>query len=499
MIFILIFVTVILLIFYFKQKYFTFHGSIPGLSPHFLFGNLLQSGFFKGESPPYILTTFRKRFGDIFQFWFGPFRFIIVNNITDVEHIFTHRNIYDQGDIFIDKFSISYSESLISTKGSKFKRHISLTLPLFRRGKIISNLDLIIDCTDKLLSKWRKADPKLIHIDIVDQCQNLLLAIFGFIGFNYDLETLNDESISNDIELTQALRDVINSIMPVLYLPRLIAKIYVNLNYRQRRARKVIEQYIYKIIEHEQETNPELIVQRKRTCLISSLVGSLQRNEKLEAMKNEEQKKGLSRSEVVDEMVAFLVAGFESTSSVLAWFIYLMSKHPEVQQKIKTELMNNNSRQHISLDHLDSLIYLDCVINEVLRFMPPATGTIRTLTMDDRLPATNVQLFKGESVMIPFYNLAHDTRYWSIDPEIFYPERFLAEDKNHHLYALIPFGGGHRQCIGQDLARFELKVITARLMQYVTFSDGGPQANTGGHSMRLAILPKHVGVFIDFD
>ena len=208
---------------------------------------------------------------------------------------------------------------------------------------------------------------------------------------------------------------------------------------------------------------------------------------------------GLSRNEVLDEMVAFLVAGFESTSAVLAWFIHLMSKHPRVQKKIKAELMNNDSLQHLSLNQFDSLIYLDCVINEVLRYIPPATGTIRTLTMNDRLPATGVQLFKGDSVMIPFYNLAHDTRYWSIDPEIFYPERFLAEDKNHHPYALIPFGGGHRQCIGQDLARFELKVIVARLMQRITFGDGGPEVNSGGHSMRLAIIPKHIGVFIDFD
>jgi cytochrome P450 len=198
-------------------------------------------------------------------------------------------------------------------------------------------------------------------------------------------------------------------------------------------------------------------------------------------------------------MVAFLIAGFESTSSTLAWFIHLMSKHPQVQQKIKAELIDNDSLQHLSLDRLDSLLYLDCVINEVLRYIPPATGTIRTLTMNDRLPATGAQLFKGDSVMIPFYNLAHDTRYWSIDPEIFYPERFLVEDKNYHPYALIPFGGGHRQCIGQDLARFELKVIAARLMQHVTFSDGGPQINAGRHSMRLAIIPKHVGVFIDFD
>ena len=198
-------------------------------------------------------------------------------------------------------------------------------------------------------------------------------------------------------------------------------------------------------------------------------------------------------------MVAFLIAGFESTSAALAWFIHLMSKHPRVQQKIKAELIDNNCLQHFSLDHLDSLVYLDCVINEVLRLVPPATGTIRTLTIDDRLPTTGVQLFKGDSVLIPFHNLAHDTRYWSIDPSIFYPERFLTDDKNHHPYALIPFGGGHRQCIGQDLARFELKMIAARLMQHVTFRDAGHSLNTGGYAMRLAIIPKHVGVFIDFD
>ncbi|CAF3510420.1 unnamed protein product [Rotaria sp. Silwood1] len=251
------------------------------------------------------------------------------------------------------------------------------------------------------------------------------------------------------------------------------------------------------MIQHELAASSESVVQRKRTSLIASLVDALQNNQKLESIKSEEEKKGLSRDEVLDEMVAFLVAGFESTSSTLAWFIHLMSKHPQVQQKIKTELMNDNNLQRLSLDRLDSLIYLDCVINEVFRFCPPTTGTIRTLTIDDRLPSSDVQLFKGESVLIPFHNLAHDARYWSIDPEIFYPERFLGEDKNHHPYALIPFGGGHRQCIGQELARFELKVIAARLMQYVTFGDGGIQVNAGGHSVGLAVIPKHVGVTID--
>lgn len=209
---------------------------------------------------------------------------------------------------------------------------------------------------------------------------------------------------------------------------------------------------------------------------------------------------GLSRNELVHEILQFLIAGFETTSTALSWFIHLMSKHPRVQQKIKAELMANGGDARIlTLDRLDSLIYLDAVINEMLRFSLPADGTYRTLTTDDYLPESNVQLYNGDQVCISFYNLARDPRYWSIDPEIFYPERFLGEDKSHHPYALLPFGSGHRQCIGQDLARFELKVILARLMQHVTFGDGGPEVNSGGKVSTLTIMPKHVGVTIHFD
>lgn len=121
------------------------------------------------------------------------------------------------------------------------------------------------------------------------------------------------------------------------------------------------------------------------------------------------------------------------------------------------------------------------------------------MTTDDRLPASGAQLFAGDKILIPFINLSRDARYWSIDPELFYPERFLGEDKNHPSHAFLPFGGGHRQCIGQDLARFELKVIIARLMQHVTFGDGGSQVNAGGHLQTVTIAPKKVGVTIQFD
>ncbi|CAF2992053.1 unnamed protein product [Rotaria sp. Silwood2] len=197
-------------------------------------------------------------------------------------------------------------------------------------------------------------------------------------------------------------------------------------------------------------------------------------------------------------MLLFLVAGFDTTSTILAWFIHFMSKHSRMQHKIKAELIGESSKQELSLDRLDSLVYLDCVIKEVLR-CAPNSGTFRTLTVDDRLPETGAQLFKGDQIWIPLHNLAQDTRHWKTDPKLFYPERFLGEDKNYNPYALIPFGSGHRQCIGEDLALFELKVITARLMQNVTFGDGGPQVNAGGYLPRLTVMPRHVGVTIKFD
>ncbi|CAF2408776.1 unnamed protein product [Rotaria sp. Silwood2] len=195
----------------------------------------------------------------------------------------------------------------------------------------------------------------------------------------------------------------------------------------------------------------------------------------------------------------FIIAGYETTSTSLAWSIYQLSKHPRVQQKIKTELMQCNNGQYLSLDCLDSFIYLDCFINEVLRFSPAIDATFRSVIVNDYLPKSGTRLYKGDQLMIPTFALARDTRYWKVDPELFYPERFLDEDKNHHPYAFLPFGAGHRQCLGQDLARLELKVILARMLQQVTFCDGGSEVNAGGYVEKLTIMPKHVGITIEFN
>ncbi|CAF1306496.1 unnamed protein product, partial [Adineta steineri] len=381
---------------------------------------------------------------------------------------------------------------------AKFKRHGAITMPLFRRNKILSNINIIIDGTDQLLDRWRTQSSEHVHTDIVEQCQNLLLEVFGMIAFDYDLETINENLSENKNELTEALKYIVDVFRMITYAPSIISTTYLKYNPRYQRARTTIERYLNNMVEQELTESLDSRTERKKISLIASLVSSLQTDEKAEAVKKEEDKKGISRKELFDEMLMFLIAGYETTSTALAWCIYQLSKHPRIQEKIKKELIDDNTGQYLSFDHLDSFVYLDCFINEVLRYSPTTDGTSRTVVVDDCLPSSGTRLYKGDQVLIPSSALARDDRHWKIDPNLFYPERFLNEDKHRHPCAFLPFGNGHRQCIGQDLARLELRIILARMLQQVTIGDGGPEFNTGGCIQRLTIVPKHVGVTIQF-
>ena len=139
------------------------------------------------------------------------------------------------------------------------------------------------------MSQWRSVPKEHVHVDVVQQCRNLLLVIFGFLAFDYDLETFNGRDRN---ELTQALKDFLESIYPVFFLPKLMSIIYLKLNRRYRRARAIIQQYVYRIIDHELEDCSETMAARKRTSLIAALVSASQKDEKTERTKDESERKG---------------------------------------------------------------------------------------------------------------------------------------------------------------------------------------------------------------
>lgn len=148
-------------------------------------------------------------------------------------------------------------------------------MPLFRRAKILPQIDTIIDCTDKLLHQWRHQIDGEIHTNIVDQCQKLLLNIFGLIAFDYDLHTLDEITDPTSEQVKRALENMLSAFRMLIYSPRLIAMAYTKLSPSYRRSQKFLKDFVDQIVEQELTNDVNVIFERKKTCLIASLVASL--------------------------------------------------------------------------------------------------------------------------------------------------------------------------------------------------------------------------------
>ena len=274
---------------------------------------------------------------------------------------------------------------------------------LFRRVIVISRIDYV----EHILSK------REIYENLVEQCQIVLVRILGCIAFNFDISAIDDENIHEAFNemIKCASRFALMSAMPLW-----LAKILIKFNWKFQRALKIMKDYVMIIVDHAIDRKNE------RKCLIDLLI---------ESSSNE--KNNLTN----DEISISILAGFETTSTALSWFIYFMSKYPNIQQKIKDELREYGLTANSTLTYeiIEKFIYVDCVTKEILRFAPIAAGIIREAIDDDILDGYRIR--KGDLILIAIQNLHQHPTYWNIDPKLFYPERFLHEDQSPPRYAFI--------------------------------------------------------------
>jgi cytochrome P450 len=167
------------------------------------------------------------------------------------------------------------------------------------------------------------------------------------------------------------------------------------------------------------------------------------------------------------DMTTFLVAGHDTTSYTIAWILVEVSKHPQICLKIQEEiaLAVGNDVTHMSQQHLNKLVYLDYVIKEGMRLWPvAATGSARIASKDIKFQ--DMIIPKGCILNLPQYCL---NRVGIKDPESFNPDRWYADspDLEQLKVSFLPFALGKRNCIGQNLATFEMKLILATLFRYI--------------------------------
>mmetsp|Transcript_26451 Transcript_26451/g.30351 ORF Transcript_26451/g.30351 Transcript_26451/m.30351 type:complete len:337 (-) Transcript_26451:427-1437(-) len=170
---------------------------------------------------------------------------------------------------------------------------------------------------------------------------------------------------------------------------------------------------------------------------------------------------------LVDECVIFVLAGSETTSTLLTWLFFNLTKHPEVTFKLREELTEHfgdrlaENPEYLIDDYpaLDKLPYLSKVINETLRIFPPAVAIMPKLAIKS-FKLGDLTVHKGTRISVCPFLLHRSPHHWK-NPHEFNPERSEFDKKD---LRFLPFSAGKRSCIGQYFAQMEAKIAITKFV-----------------------------------
>lgn len=409
--------------------------------------------------------------GPIYLLPTGPISsFLIVSEPAAAKHILrssdnTKRNIYGKGLVAeVSKFL--FGDGFAVAEGQLWTARRKAVAPSFHRAYLETMVNKVFVPSAQLLNDKLKRESGR-QIDIESCFSQLTLDIIGKAVFNYDFDSLTTESPVIQAVYT-ALKETeqrATDLLPYWKLGPLVALV----DSRQRKAAEAV-----RIIR---ETTEELIDKCKKIVEEEERQGG-QRQEIGEDYIDEADpsilrfliaaRDEVSSMQLRDDLLSMLVAGHETTASVLTWTIYLLLQNPECMKKAVEEVDRVlEGRKVPTYEDLKACPYILRCISESMRLYPHPPVLLRRALMDDKLPGGQF-VPKGQDIIVSVYNIHHSPEVWD-EPEAFKPERFDLEkpppNEINTDFRYIPFSAGPRKCIGDQFALLEAQVALVVLLR----------------------------------
>lgn len=381
-----------------------------------------------------------RRFGDIVRMR-GLWTSFQLNHPTDIEHVLqTNSANYHKGRNYRE-MRWSIGNGLLASEGDFWRRQRRLAQPAFHRQRLAAFARVMTDATRQMLDAWQARAAGREPFDVVPEMMRLSLRIAGLTLFSIDL-TGETEQIARALDLARA-----HTIRRMWQVVRLPITFPTPANRRVLRALGESEKFIYEMIRARRQGEIET------DDLLSLLMRA----------RDEETGEVMSDKQLRDEAATILMAGHETTAIALSWTWYLLARHPHVEQKLHAELANVLDGRAPVFDDLPRLGYTRMIIEEAMRLYPPAWAVSRTAMGDDEIGGYHIPA-NSEILLLPYVTHRHP-QFWE-EPEQFDPERFTPERATQRpKFAYFPFGGGPRQCIGNNFALTEAQLVLAVVAQ----------------------------------
>jgi cytochrome P450 len=406
-----------------------YHYKSP-LGPH---GHSLPGG--AQRDPLRFALAMTQQYGDIARVRFLSWPGYLVNHPHGVKHVLEENQRNYTKDVYTLKFFRPFlGNGLLTNDGESWLHQRRLVQPALHRQHMAALGTLVTGATDAMLEHWRGFAGSAEPLDISTEMMRLALRITGLALFNIDL--------SNEVDAVgQAFATVRALLSDYLYVP------FTSLNRRVQTTVRKLDTLIYGIIDKHRRQGTDA------GDLLSLLLSA----------RDQETGLGMDDRQVRDEVVTLLLAGHETTATMLAWTWYLLSQHPEVEHHLHIELDEVLGGQLPTVERLVDLPYTQMVIKEALRLYPPVFYLGRKARSDDEISGHAIPA--GSMILLCPYTTHRHPDFWE-QPEVFDPQRFTPErSAGRPHYAYFPFGGGPRLCIGQHLAMMEAQLILATIAQ----------------------------------
>ncbi|MFA6236977.1 MAG: cytochrome P450 [Bacteriovorax sp.] len=407
----------------------------PLIKGKFLLGHLMDA---KKEGV-YFYTRMSRDHGDALRLKFGHQTVYLFFNPEHNKEV-----LVDKADQFIkgaqyEPLRLLLGNGLLTATGSDWARQRRMLNPIF--GK--DGMDILLTHISRISEKYGSvgADQEINWTKYMFEF-TLEVAFASFFGAIFSDEQKREllKASSDCIRLvSKRMSNVIN---PPMYFPL-------------KEHRQFRKSYLFLKKTVEEIYNSRLHTSDYPSKDLLDLLMKAQDTESGIAGEN----KKLSRDEVWDQILSFLMAGHETTALTMSWLFYLLAQNPDVQEKIAIECKQNDFKFDNSLS-LTQYPYLAAVINETMRLYPSGWILARTAVEDATVGGFLVK--KGRSIAVSPLVTHRDPRWWK-NPEEFIPERFL---EGHALFhqapknAFIPFSIGKRNCIGARFALLEIALFT---------------------------------------
>ncbi|KAF9930074.1 hypothetical protein FBU30_000911 [Linnemannia zychae] len=407
-------------------------------------------------------------------------RRILLADPKAIQHVFaTNSYNYPKPRNLVRLLGEIIGHGVLLAEGDVHRKQRKMLNPAFSH-KHIKEMVSIMSIPAELLGKqWEKrvgqSGETPFELDITADLGSCTLDIIGLSGFGYDFQALTNP----DNEMSKAYRELFYGDTTLTQFLRFFLPYYNRLptkeNLNRQKAIDTINRVTVQIINEKRTlANTKSCDEDDSKDLMSILIRG---NEQVGSLEDGK----LTDAELKDQIMTFLAAGHETTSVTVTWMLHIFSIYPEVQRKVRQEMLTHigrpteTNKSPLSYDALNGLPYLAACVKELLRFIPPVPTTSRIAAEDDIILGYNIP--KGTQVFVSPAALHKLKSVYGDDVEEFKPERWmdpatLTEEQRQSTkfvtsdmsWAYIPFLTGPRNCIGSKFATIETKIILYYLL-----------------------------------